>query len=82
MLMLTTEYSKHRDIARNYSAAQIYTSFDLVTVVVKNKIKAVVSQNCTDIDGIATGTDAVVPSKRSFSPRGSKLRSSQSRVKA
>ncbi|PPR00232.1 hypothetical protein CVT26_008981 [Gymnopilus dilepis] len=56
--------------------------FDLVTVVVKNKIKAVVSQNCTDIDGIATGTDAVVPSKRSFSPRGSKLRSLQSREKA
>ena len=51
-------------------------SFDLVTLVVKNKIKGIVSQNCTDIDGIAPGTDT--PTKRAFGPskrrRSAKLR--------
>ncbi|KAF9478779.1 hypothetical protein BDN70DRAFT_986167 [Pholiota conissans] len=50
--------------------------FDLVTLVVKNKIKGIVSQNCTDIDGIAPGTDT--PTKRAFGPskrsRSAKLR--------
>ncbi|KJA23941.1 hypothetical protein HYPSUDRAFT_66033 [Hypholoma sublateritium FD-334 SS-4] len=40
--------------------------FDLVTMVVKNKIKGIVSQNCTDIDGIAPGTGTVAR-KRSAS---------------
>jgi len=41
--------------------------FDLVTIVVKNKIKGIVSQNCTDIDGIAPGTGTVTR-KRSLGP--------------
>ncbi len=46
-------------------------SFDLITIVVKNKIKGIVSQNCTDIDGIAAGTGTVARKRTmSTSARG------------
>jgi len=40
-------------------------SFDILTTIVKNKITSIVSQNCTNLDGIAPGTGLGLP-KRSF----------------